>query len=335
MATFTQNKPRILVNSGMWQSPKWNEATTNVLAPNEILKSAENGWTWSLQVAWRLYRHRRSFDLVCTIGSRVALAYGLLSRLTWRGNPVHVVREIFLEELDAKSWQWKFKRRLIQFAFTNAAGIIVYSRGEQRLYAQHLGLPHERFYFVPAHTNIVDPHHERASRYGFAAGRSHRDYRTLFEAVRGLDYQFVVVSNKAGVSGLKIPENVEVHCDVPRETYLALLREAAFVVVPLRDIPRSTGQVVILEAYALGKPVVATRTIGTVDYVDPDRTGFLCDPNNATQMRAQISSLIKEPSKIQRMGQAALERVFTLYTFDKHVDELLELLWKISAERRA
>jgi len=309
----------------MWQSPKWTAATANVLTPEETRHGVGEDWLSSVRIAWRLYKLRKSFDVVSTVGHRIGVVYGLLSRLTPGEQPAHVVREIFFEEVDAPNWQWKLKRSLLHFAFAKAVAFIVTASAEARIYAQKLSLPPERFHFVPFHTNIPEPHREPGAKYGFAAGRSLRDYKTFFESVRGLEYPFVVVADKASVASLDVPPNVKLHCDIPHDVYVSLLRDAAFVVVPLRKTSRSTGQVVILEAFGLGKPVVATRTMGTDDYVDSE-TGLLYEPYNAADMRAQIHTLISDPARVERMGRAGLERVLAKYTFDHYVDSLLQVL---------
>ena len=232
-----------------------------------------------------------------------------------------MVREVFLPEANPASKSWLLKRAVRRFAYRRMAAMAVCARSEQRTCAEYFRLPEERFYFVPFHTNVLKPRIEPEGLYGFAAGRSERDYRTFFDAVRGLDHRFVVVADRASIDGCEIPENVELHCDVPRETYLALLRKAAFVVVPLHQRIRSLGQVVVLEAYACGKPVVVTRTPGIVDYVQHGRTGRLCNAYDPDDMRRSIAELIADPERRQAWGRnarAIVEREYTLDAFVRH-----------------
>ncbi len=260
------------------------------------------------------------------MGGGAAFYYCLLARVLRCEKPAQVVHEFFLPEPAPKSLAWLLKRQLRRFAFYRAAAIIVYAEGERQLCADYLDLPLSRFHFVPFHTCVLDPHLEPAAAYGFAAGRSGRDYGTFFEAVRGLDYRFVVVADKPSVADFDIPANVELHCDIPRDEYLALLKKSAFVVVPLHRRHCSTGQVVILEAYALGKPVVATRALGTVDYVEDGETGHLTDPYDPAGMSSVIQRLIADGAERDRLGRNALGRVQTDYTFSVHVDKLLAVM---------
>jgi glycosyltransferase involved in cell wall biosynthesis len=249
----------------MWQSEEWTRVLVNVLSEAEL--QGKEREPHSMVTAWRLFRRRHQGDVVSPAGGGVAFYYALLTRLLYGRRPPQVVREFFLPEPRHGSMKWHIKRSLCRWAFSRTAAIVVYSEGERKLYAEYLGLPESRFHTVLFHTNILTPGLEPGGHFGFAAGRSERDYRTFFDAIRGLAYPFVVVSDKASIAGLDIPDNVQLHCNIPRDDYLSLLRKAAFVVVPLYRRQRSTGQVVILEGYALGKPVVATRVVGTTDYV--------------------------------------------------------------------
>ena len=308
----------------MWQSAEWTRVLVNVLSESEITRrEAEPG---DLRTAWRLFRRRCEGNVVSPAGGGTAFYYALLTRLLHCRRPPCVVREFFLPEPQPTSRKWRIKRSLRRFAFFHTAAIVVYSEGERKLCAEYLGLPESRFHTVLFHTNILTPCFEPGGNYGFAAGRSERDYRTFFEAIRGMTYPFVVVSDKASVAGLDIPDNVELHFDIPRDDYLALLRKAAFVVVPLHRRQRSTGQVVILEGYAFGKPVVATRVVGTVDYVRNGQTGLLCDPYETPAMKAAIRRLVDDPTERERLGRNALEVVTHQHSFSVHVDRTLGVI---------
>ncbi len=315
---------RIVTNSTMWQSETWNHFVVNVLTEDEEHWRA--AYPSSLATAWRLWRRRHEGQVVAPMGGGAAFYFCLLARLRGCRKPAQVLHEFFLPEPAPTSIRWLLKRQLRRWAFSQTAAIVVYAEGERRLCAEYLRLPLARFHFVPFHTNILDPHFEPEAAYGFAAGRSGRDYQTFFNAVRGLNYPFVVVADRASIAGLEVPPNVGLRCDIPREEYIALLRKAAFVVVPLHQRHCSTGQVVILEGYSFGKPVVATETIGTVDYVRDGETGQLCKPYDALAMQAAIQQLIARPADRERMGCNALELVQKKYTFAVHVQRLLAVM---------
>lgn len=76
---------------------------------------------------------------------------------------------------------------------------------------------------------------------------------------------------------------------------------------------------VLLEATATGKPVVATAHGGPLDIVEDGRTGDLVPPGDAKAMAAAIVALLRDPARRARMGALARERVLTHYTAAQYV----------------
>ena len=112
-----------------------------------------------------------------------------------------------------------------------------------------------------------------------------------------LDIDLVVLGDVGSLEGVTFPSRTKVLVDQPYDRYLELLHGCDFVVVPLSDLTRSRGQVVILEAMAIGKPVIATETIGTVDYVESGENGLLVPPGDAEALAAAMrAAAAKTPS---------------------------------------
>jgi glycosyltransferase involved in cell wall biosynthesis len=99
-----------------------------------------------------------------------------------------------------------------------------------------------------------------------AVGREFRDYGTLFRAVAALpEVRLKVESNSpwsihpSTVEHLEIPANVEI-CRLEFGTVRTLYAESAIVAIPLRPNPIGAGFTVLLEAMAMGKPVIITNS---------------------------------------------------------------------------
>jgi len=90
------------------------------------------------------------------------------------------------------------------------------------------------------------------------------------------------------------------------------------VVVPLLPSDTDNGVTVILEAMAMGKPVICSRTRGQVDVIQEGVTGLYVPVGDAGALRAAILSLWNEPQRAQQMGRnarAAVEKHHTLEMF--------------------
>ena len=317
--------PRVLSNSSMWQSERWNHAVTKI--------PRKDGIVGTLQLGWRLIRERRNYDVIYTVGIREAQVYGLLCSVFGTGGKPHVASEILLDDFQPASFSWRLKRGIRRFALRRTAKIIVFSSGERELYSRELQVPIDRVEFVPFHTNILEPKFTPPGSYGFAAGRSLRDYKTLFAAVDGLDIPFVVVADRASVAHLRKPDNVELHCDIPRARYLELLEGARFVVVPLKAEFRSTGQVVVLEAASLGKPVIASNVVGVRDYITDGVDGLLAEPSNQQALRERIQLVWSDENLRGRLAGAAMERINREHTFPVFADKCLRIMSSACGQR--
>ena len=62
----------------------------------------------------------------------------------------------------------------------------------------------------------------------------------------------------------------------------------------------------LLEAAAMGKPAIATDVAGCRDAVDPQSTGYLCEPRSAKSLAAAMEQFIKLPRREREaMGKRA------------------------------
>lgn len=65
---------------------------------------------------------------------------------------------------------------------------------------------------------------------------------------------------------------------------------------------------VLLEAMALGKPVIATNVGGNSELVEHERTGLLVPPRDPKGLAQAVLAISSDPFTAQRMGQAGMQR---------------------------
>lgn len=94
-------------------------------------------------------------------------------------------------------------------------------------------------------------------------------------------------------------------------------------VLPSRSRSEAFG-IVLLEAMARGKPVVATQVGGVPYVVRNGETGVLVPPLDPTALAAAIVHLLNDPEHRQRMGQAGRKRVLASFTREVVTRQMLE-----------
>lgn len=90
---------------------------------------------------------------------------------------------------------------------------------------------------------------------------------------------------------------------------------------------------VILEAMALGKPVIATRLAGTPEQVVDGMTGLLVEPRNIVQLSEAICLLRDNPKMRHEMGRAALMRFNDCFTSDIVLKNYTDMYTKLTGAR--
>ena len=172
-------------------------------------------------------------------------------------------------------------------------------------------------------TRFFTPTDEKPSAI-VSAGLARRDYRTLVEAVRGMDVPVRIAAGSTwfqealNVDTKRLPASIEVKSQDNYRNLRDLYASARFVVVPMQNVQHACGYAVIGEAMAMGKAVIATRTTANSDFVIEGETGFLVEPGDVTGLRNCMQRLLNDPDLARRLGENArqlMERSYRLEDF--------------------
>lgn len=152
---------------------------------------------------------------------------------------------------------------------------ICFSKEECAYYANLFGVDKSKFIFCPLGKEEPLVKDVKDEGYIFATGRSNRDYDFLVDALKYTDYRCVIACDAYKLKDC--PSNTSVLNNCYGESMLNLMAHCHCVVVPLKDLRISSGQLVVLQAMSLGKPVICTHADGIIDYVRNEVTGYLID----------------------------------------------------------
>ena len=106
---------------------------------------------------------------------------------------------------------------------------------------------------------------------------------------------------------------------------IALLRRAALFTLPCvvgADGNRDGLPTVLLEAMALGVPVVSTRVTGVPEIIDHGQTGLLVEERDAVGLAAALSELLQSSDLRQRLGNGGREKVVRQFNAADNVKQL-------------
>lgn len=82
----------------------------------------------------------------------------------------------------------------------------------------------------------------------------------------------------------------------------------------------------ILEAYALGRPVLGARIGGIPEMIDEGETGWLCESGNPDALADAMQAVADTPdARLREMGAAARARVLRDYNADLYADRMVAL----------
>lgn len=132
------------------------------------------------------------------------------------------------------------------------------------------------------------------------------------------------------VKELKIDNNVIFTGYLPHKEVYKILQSFDVFVLPSTNPDPFPGTV--LEAMAMGKPVVATKHGGVLDSVVDGETGILVPPNSPEKMAEAIEYLIKNPDLCKSFGEKGRKRVREMFLVKHNIEKMERLFSKIGGE---
>lgn len=240
----------------------------------------------------------------------------------------------FLERLSAP-----IKRLLLK-----SVDLFLFIHRDTSGYEREFGVDPARCRYVPFKANNFDLAGSLKSEdgnYVLSLGASHRDYKVLIEAARGLDIPIKILLPRksiqlhhADIDAANLPRNVE-HIDVAvdRLAWSTYIARSRFVVVPLLpDVIQPAGISVYLEAMVLGKPVVISRGSSTSGILTDD-LAVLVDAGDAAQLRSAMSKLWEDGARRKQLGDRSREYALSLKDHARLIADIRDILVAQSTER--
>ncbi len=133
------------------------------------------------------------------------------------------------------------------------------------------------------------------------------------------------------VERLNLSRSVIFVGQVDGSTKTHLLQNALAVIIPSREW--EAFPLVVLEAYAAGRPIIASDIPGLKDLVESEGTGWLVAPETPLALTQAMQQVIDAPDKVERLGQNAF-RFAQRYDWPIVAREYLDLFQATIDRRR-
>lgn len=146
----------------------------------------------------------------------------------------------------------------------------------------------------------------------FSTGGSARDYNTLINAVKNIDFDLRIAARPNFESELKteIPSNVYIDSSItPGLTSTGQLRKEYYnclaVAIPLEETSFFSpfGSTVVFEAMAAGKAIIATDNKAFPFNIEKEEIGILVDYHDVVGWEKAINFLVNNPETAKEMGK--------------------------------
>lgn len=280
-------------------------------------------------LAWQCFKRRHAYTVIFTDGEQVGIPLALLLKLARFKRARHLM---IVHILSVKKKMLFFDLLGIQ---SHIDTFFVYSTWQKRFIEQRWQVPHESVVFTPfmVDAEFFSPTHVTPQRKQMicAVGLEFRDYPTLIEAVRGLDVEVIIAAaspwskRQDSTADQALPANVKVQRFSQFELR-QLYADSQFVVMPLFEVDFQAGVTAILEAMAMERAVICSRTAGQTDVVVADQTGLYVQPGDAAALREAIVYLLNNPQVAERLGQAGRALVTSTMTINRYVERLTQTI---------
>jgi glycosyltransferase involved in cell wall biosynthesis len=229
-------------------------------------------------------------------------------------------------------------RRLYASGLRNLEGIVTYSESEAEQIADWIGADAPPIRFIPFGVDVhsFQPATELEASVDIVSvgADPRRDFALLLEiARRRPDLTFHIVTSAEHARALHgRPANVELEQDVSLVTVRDRLAQARVVALPVKDNSYSGATTVLLQAMAMAKPVVVSRTaaISRGYGLEGGVNCRLVEPGDVNAFERALLEQVTGADAATSLGTRARDTVARNFSWERYTDALWQVLCSVS-----
>lgn len=187
------------------------------------------------------------------------------------------------------------------------------------------GLPAERLVVKPNFVDFLPPPEQPRSGFLFVGRLSlEKGIATLAHGARQVPTcNFRIAGTGPEADQLGVLDNVALLGALPGDQVQLAMQQASALVLPsicYENFPRT-----LVEAFASGLPVIASRIGALADLVEDGRTGLLFAPGDAADLAEKVRWAAEHPTEMLAMGRAARALYEERFTADANYLALITI----------
>lgn len=206
----------------------------------------------------------------------------------------------------------------------------------------HAGLPAEKIMIKP--NFIFDPGGgAQGGNFALFVGRlaPEKGLGTVLRAYKlaNLDVSLKIcgrgtqeVESRAAIGQSNLGRWITLVGEKAKQEVLGLMKAARFLVFP--SVWYEGFPLTIVEAFACGLPVIASRIGGIPEIVEDGRTGWLVEPGNPDAWARAIKEAWDDPEECARRGREARAEYLAKYTPEKNYEQLMAIYESVINKRK-
>jgi glycosyltransferase involved in cell wall biosynthesis len=271
-----------------------------------------------LELAYRARKYRAL--VLCSVSIEAFVVAVLRSLLCPR------TRLVFVDFLIPRESRWS---RLLGRFLEGVDAFVCIRSGDIQTLGERFLVSSERCWFSPfpgrtaQHWDLKQSEGkagriEPEGQFLYSAGFAHRDWETLIDALRRVRVRAILSPGFDFIAPPNLPAHIEILPPVPPEEGRRLLSQARVTVFSLVDTKLPSGPLVLLDAMAAQRPIVASEVNGTRDYLEHRTTAWLVPPGDPEELADAIRLVWNDrelASQMARKAHAVCTRVFTAERF--------------------
>jgi glycosyltransferase involved in cell wall biosynthesis len=284
---------------------------------------------WAYEIAQKVKREK--FDVVISMSERIAVPLCVLLDARVKHIP------ILLNTMSPR-WLLAIKSLNLQSRWTH---IVTYSQAEADALKTELSIGPDKISSILNYVDVdfFNPNDIALDTdmppFIMSQGLAKRDYPTLIRAMHKLPHVTCHISAvsawdkfKAGYEDMDMPSNVQLKSFNHPSIIKNVMAQSRFVVIPLQADTGTwcAGSTSVLQAQAMGKPVIVTHLPGIAEYVKDGETGYLVKGNDPDAMAEAIDRLWQDPARTAEMGRAARQWVSENFSLQNYLNQFAALV---------